>query len=264
MSNIEKHSPGSFCWFELGTMDSEAAKKFYSSLFGWSSQDFPMGPAGVYTIFQLNGRDVGATYTLNQQQRQMGVPPHWMPYISVSSADGAAKKIQDLGGQIFMPPFDVMDKGRMTVATDPAGAHFSIWEPKSSPGTTVTGVNGTACWADLSTPDADAAKKFYAGLFGWKFNEDTDDDPPSGYIHIQNGEDFIGGIPPASHRNPNVPPHWLTYFQVDDFDAASIKAKQLGGKFLMGPMHMENVGHIAVVADPQGAVFALFKSTRKQ
>lgn len=263
MPNIEKHSPGSFCWFELGTTDSNAAKKFYGSLFGWDAQDFPMGPAGVYTIFQLNGRDVGATYTLNAQQQQMRVPPHWMAYISVANADNAAKKIESLGGKLMMPPFDVMDKGRMTVVQDPTGAMFSIWQPKSSPGTRITGVSGTACWADLSTPDAEKAKKFYSGLFGWKFTEDTDDDPPSGYIHIQNGEEFIGGIPPAKHRNPHIPPHWLIYFEVGDFDSATAKAKQLGGKFLMEPMHMENVGHIAVVADPQGAVFALFKSTRK-
>ena len=263
MTNIEKHSPGSFCWFELGTTDQDAAKNFYGGLFGWSYQDFPMGPSGVYTICQLNGRDVGAMYKLNPQQQQMGVPPHWMPYIAVTSADDSAAKIQRLGGKTYMAPFDVMDKGRTTVAQDPAGAMFSIWQPKSSHGTTVTGVSGTACWADLSTPDADAAKKFYSGLFGWKFSEDTDDDPPSGYIHIQNGEEFIGGVPPAAHRNPHVPPHWMIYFEVADFDGATAKAKQLGGKFLMGPMHMENVGHIAVISDPQGAVSALFKSTRK-
>ena len=156
-----------------------------------------------------------------------------------------------------------MDKGRMAVLQDPAGATFSIWQAKASIGTGVAGQNGTACWVDISTPDPGGAKKFYSGLFGWKFTEDTDDDPPSGYLHIQTGEEFIGGVPPVSYRNPNVPPHWLVYYQVDDFDGSAAKAKQLGGKFLMPPMLMENVGHIAVVADPQGAVFALFKSTRK-
>ena len=263
MANIEKHAPGSFCWFELGTSDQNAAKKFYGSLFGWASEDFPMGPAGVYTIFRLGGRDVGATYTLNAQQ-QPGVPPHWMVYVSVGSADDAAKKAASLGGKVCAPPFDVMDKGRMAVVQDPAGAAFSIWQPKSSAGTTVTGVGGTACWVDISTPDPESAKKFYGGLFGWKFTEDTDDDPPSGYIHIQNGEEFIGGIPPAKFRDPHAPPHWLAYFQVDDFDASTAKATQLGGRFLMPPTFMENVGHIAVVADPQGAVFALFKLARKQ
>ena len=53
---------------------------------------------------------------------------------------------------------------------------------------------GTFCWADLSTPDPARAGKFYSDLFGWKLTDDTDDDPPSGYVHIQNGQEFMGGI----------------------------------------------------------------------
>jgi len=85
---------------------------------------------------------------------------------------------------------------------------------------------------------------------------------PAGYIHIKNGEDFIGGVPPATHRNPNAPPHWLLYFQVGDVEGATKKAAQLGGKVLMPARQMENVGTWSIVADPQGAVFALFKSAR--
>jgi predicted enzyme related to lactoylglutathione lyase len=89
-----------------------------------------------------------------------------------------------------------------------------------------------------------------------------DEKDPSGYLHIKNGEHFIGGIPPATHRNPNAPPHWLVYFQVADAEAATAKASQLGGKILMPARKMENVGTWSIVADPQGAVFALFKSAR--
>lgn len=64
MPNVEKHSPGSFCWFELGTGDQEAAKKFYRSLFSWDYSDFPMGPAESYTIFKVQGRDAAAAYNI--------------------------------------------------------------------------------------------------------------------------------------------------------------------------------------------------------
>jgi len=97
-------------------------------------------------------------------------------------------------------------------------------------------------------------------MFGWQLMKDEKD--PSGYIHIKNGENFIGGIPPAQHRNPNAPPHWLVYFQVADAEAATAKVGQLGGKVLMPARKMENVGTWAIVADPQGAVFSLFKSAR--
>ena len=166
--------------------------------------------------------------------------------------------------QSARPAFDVQDVGRMAVVQDPAGAKFCVWQAKKNKGTGIAGVDGTLCWADLSTPDPAAAGKFYSGLFGWKVIEDKDDDPPSGYLHIVNGDDFIGGIPPAAHRNPNAPPHWLAYFLVSSCDASTAKAKQLGAKAYMEPMTMEGVGRWAVLADPQGATFAVFQAMAKK
>jgi hypothetical protein len=182
-----------------------------------------------------------------------------MLYIAVENADQSVSKAAQAGGTVLAPAFDVMDAGRMAVIQDPAGAIFSVWQPKNSQGITITGDN-TFCWADLSTPNPERAGKFYADVFGWQLTKDEKD--PSGYLHIKNGEHFIGGIPPATHRNPNAPPHWLLYFQVADVEAATAKAAQLGGKILMPARKMENVGTWSIVADPQGAVFALFKSAR--
>lgn len=260
MPRIEKHKPGSFCWIELATTDQNAAKTFYGSLFGWEISDLPMGPGEVYTIFKLDGGDVSAAYTLRPEQRAQGVPPNWMIYVAVDDADAAATRAAQVGGKVLAPAFDVMDLGRMAVLQDPDGATFSVWQAKRGPGITFTGADGTLCWADLSTPNQARAGKFYADLFGWKLSGDTDDDSASGYLHIQNGEDFIGGIPPAAHRDPHTPPHWLPYFQTSNCDATAAKAKELGAKFYLEPMTMENVGRFAVLADPQGAVFAIFQS----
>ena len=72
------HTPGSFCWFELGTTDQNAAKKFYPAIFGWDVNDNPMGPDEVYTIFKLQGLDASAAYTLHADQRAQGVPANWI------------------------------------------------------------------------------------------------------------------------------------------------------------------------------------------
>jgi len=183
-----------------------------------------------------------------------------MVYMTVTNADQAATKAAQAGGTVLAPAFDVMDVGRMAVVQDPTGANFCLWQAKNSPGMAVRGEDNAFCWADLSSPDPARAGKFYADLFGWKIVSDEKD--PSGYLHIKNGEDFIGGIPPATHRNPNAPPHWLIYIQVADVEAAAAKAGQLGAKIFMPPRKMENVGTMAILADPQGAVFALFKSAR--
>jgi len=260
MANIDKHSPGAFCWIELATTDQAAAKKFYSSLFGWSIDDNPMGPDEYYTMFKLNDRNTGAAYTMRKEQREQGVPSHWGIYMSAANADEAAAKAGRLGATVLAPAFDVFDAGRMAVLRDPTGAIFSVWQPKKHAGIRVAGEDNAFCWADLSTPDPERGAKFYSDLFGWKVEKSEND--ASGYLHIKNGNDFIGGIPPAQHRNPQVPPHWLIYFQVADVEATATKAQQSGGKILMPAKTMEGVGTWAILADPQGAVFAIFKSGR--
>src|SRR5215469_889312 len=153
MTNASKgHPAGSFCWVELATTDQEGAKKFYSSLFGWSPNDNPMGPGEVYTIFRLNGRDAAAGYTLRKEQKDQHVPPHWALYIAANSADETASKAAKAGGTVLAPAFDVMDVGRMAVLQDPTGAVFCAWQAKKHSGLGAISENNAFCWADLSTP----------------------------------------------------------------------------------------------------------------
>jgi hypothetical protein len=260
MPNIDKHAPGSFTWIELSTTDQNAAKNFYGSLFGWTANDMPMGPGDFYTIFRIDGKDAAAAATLRPDQRERGVPAHWMIYVATNSADKTAERAAQAGGAVVAPPFDVFTAGRMAVIQDPTGAMFSIWQANKNTGIQIAGVDGTLCWADLSTSDPERAKQFYSDLFGWQITTEND---PSGYLHIKNGEEFIGGIQPAAQRNPNAPPHWLAYFLVSDCDASATRAKDLGASLYAGPMSIENVGRMAVIADPQGAVFSLFQPERK-
>lgn len=260
MPSIDNHKPGSFCWYELATTDQAAAKNFYTSLFGWSVNDYPMGPSEVYSMFGLEGKEVGAAYTLRPEQRSQGVPPHWMVYVAVENADEIARRAGELDAAVYAGPFDVADYGRMAVMADPTGAVFSIWQAKQHPGVGIEGVDGSACWVDLTTPDTERAQKFYSELFGWTTGADKD----SGYIHIQNGEEYIGGMQSSAQRNAQAPPHWMIYFLASDCDAFAGKAKDLGGQVLLPPTEMENVGRMGILRDPQGAVFALFQPAPRQ
>lgn len=259
MANIERHAPGNFSWIELATTDQTAAKEFYSKVFGWSAADYPMGPDEAYTIFQVDGRDAAAGCTLRPEQRAHGVPPHWNLYVAVEGADATAARAAELGGTVLAQPFDVFDSGRMAVLQDPTGAALSIWQPNKHPGTGIAGVNGTLCWADLNTPDRDRAAEFYSGLFGWQMMKE-DEHPGHNYWHIKNGEEFIGGLPPDAPQNPNAPAHWMAYFLVSDCDATAAEAKMLAATLYMPPTDFEDVGRISIMADPQGAAFAIFKA----
>jgi predicted enzyme related to lactoylglutathione lyase len=261
---IDRHAPGSFCWFELATTDQPAAKQFYTSLFGWEVADFPMGPSETYTIFRIDGRDAAAAYTMRPEQRAEGTPSNWMLYVRVDDADAAAARALALGATTMGPAFDVGENGRMAVVRDPAGAHFCVWQPKTTEGTGVVEEPGTVVWADLSTPDQDSAGRFYADLFGWKIVGGKNElaAKPGSYHHIVNGEDFIGGIPPATYRDPRTPPHWLLYFAVPSCEAAIARATSLGAHLLHGPMTIESVRSFAVLSDPQGAIFGIVDAQR--
>lgn len=253
MPHFTAHEPGSFSWVELATSDQQAAKAFYSALFGWAAVDSAIGPDEVYTMFRLEDRPAAAGYTMRPDEAALA-PPHWNIYITVENANATAARGTELGGHVFCEPFDVMTHGRMATIADPTGAVFQIWQPLNHIGFGIRDEASGFCWADLNTSDQSAAMGFYHKLFGWNFMPGEDN-----YVHIRNGENFIGGIPPGQYRDANTPPHWLVYFQADDCAASTEKAKSLGANILTGPFTMDNVGECSVMADPQGAVFAIFQ-----
>jgi uncharacterized protein len=257
MSEVTRHEPGAFCWAELATTDTRAAKDFYTSLFGWTFADSPMGPGPeeVYTRLQLRGKDVGALYRLMADQEARGVPPNWLCYVAVGSADEAAKKASELGGTVVAQPFDVMSYGRMAMLQDPQGAMLAVWQPGTHAGAQIVNEPGAMCWCELWTRDADGAGRFYTSLFGWGLK--TND--PS-YFEIQQDQKSIGGIMPMRPGMDGVPPQWGVYFQAADCDASARKASSLGGSVMMGPQDIPKVGRFAVVRDPQGAAFSIFQA----
>lgn len=251
-------APGTFCWAELATTDGPGAKKFYSELFGWTSDDIPIGPDMVYTMLKLDGKDVGALYQKGESMKN--VPTHWAQYISVASADETAAKAKSLGGTVMQDPFDVMDAGRMAVIIDPTGSAFCIWQAGKHTGYGVKGQPNTVSWNELLTTDTARAIDFYSKLFGWVAHTHGD---PMEYTEWMNGQEHAGGMMQiAPHMGP-VPPHWGIYFAVEDCDASFQKATSLGAQAMVPPMDIEDVGRFSVIQDPQGAVFSIIKLTAK-
>lgn len=256
MSTTDQHPAGSFVWLELATTDQSAAKSFYSTLFGWEAKDAPMGPDAVYTMFRLNDRDAAGGFQLSGNEG--GIPPHWQIYIGVDNVDASASRAAELGAKIVQGAMDIPNVGRMAVLQDPTGAVISLFQPGNHKGMGIVGEPGAFCWADLQTRDREAADNFYESLLGWQFLPGKDKDP-NGYLHIRNGEQYIGGLPETRTLPPNVPPHWLPYIQTTDCAGLTSRAKELGATILVPPMTIEGQLHFSVIADPQGAVFALFQ-----
>ena len=256
MGERTKYTPGTFSWVDLTTTDQEAAKSFYAGLFGWEADDRPAGNGVIYSMQQIGGKSVAAISPQPKQQREMGLPPLWNSYITVDSADDAAGKAGDLGATVHAPPFDVMDVGRMAVIADPQGAFFMVWEPRSTIGAELVNVPGALCWNELYTSDLDAAKDFYGGVFGWEWNQF--EQSPDPYFVIMNQGRSNGGVRKQSPQESGIPPHWIVYFTVENVDEAAGAVESSGGRTLAPAMDL-GPGRIAVMADPQGAAFALFQ-----
>lgn len=259
MTEYTEHAPGMFCWAELATTDTAAAKEFYTGLFGWGIDDVPMGEEGVYTMLQIDGKEVAALYEMKEEQRAQGVPPHWMVYVAVASADDTAERARSLGGTVLMGPFDVFDSGRMALVQDPTGAILAVWEPRQHIGARLANEPGTLTWAELVTADTDVAGKFYTQLFDW--DAETEDMGGTTYTSFMSGGQPAGGMMQMPEELGDIPPHWMVYFAVVDCDRSVDQAAGLGGRIQVPPTNIEGVGRFAVVQDPQGAVFSVIKLT---
>jgi predicted enzyme related to lactoylglutathione lyase len=277
MPERDGYIPGVPCWIDTSQPDPEAARDFYSALFGWQFEDvMPPGSEGKYFIGRIRGGDVAAVGSIPE-----GAPPMamWNTYIWVDSADEAASKALAAGGRALMEPFDVMDAGRMAVLADPEGAAFCVWQAKQHKGARVVNEHGSLNFNGLNTRDVDGAKSFYGSVFGWQtlalpggaemwtlpgYGDHLEELHPGLRKQVAEVggptgfEDVVASINPIPGDQPDVPPHWNVTFATDDADATAAKAGELGGKVVVPPFDAPWV-RMTVLSDPQGATFIASK-----
>lgn len=122
--------------------------------------------------------------------------------------------------------------------------------------------HGSFCWTEIATNDADKCVDFYTNVFGWSFQAGGGGAPGMDYREYTTGGDaLVGGLyqinPEWFGGNP-PPPHFMTYIAVDDVDENAKLAEELGGK-VHKIIDIPNVGRMAIIEDPTGAMIATFK-----
>jgi predicted enzyme related to lactoylglutathione lyase len=249
MAEVKTHVSMTPSWIDIGT-DTDAAKRFYTGLFGWETQEAgPVEETGGYGFFTKDGKLV-AGYGPQQNPG----PPYWTTYVDVPDTDAVAKKIEAAGGQVIVAPMDVMDAGRMAIFQDAEGAFIAAWQAGNHTGAQVVREPGAFTWCELNTRDVAGAKKFYASVFGWGADTAEGDMP---YTEFKLAGESIGGMMDMAAEMPaEVPPHWLVYIEVADTDAAVAKALELGAAAIVPAMDFPG-GRFAVLSDPQGAAFGI-------
>jgi predicted enzyme related to lactoylglutathione lyase len=246
-------APGTPCWVDLMTTDQEAARAFYSSLFGWK---IDVGPeeTGYYGMASVDGRNVAGLGGM----MGMDHPPVWNTYLATADADATSKAVEEAGGTVVAPAMDVMEFGRMAFAQVPGGGVFGYWQSGEHKGVALANEPGSLTWNEFMTRDYVGARDFYAKVFGHTYTDMSAEGFT--YATIELDGNTVGGIGELPAEVPqHVPPHWRAYFAVDDCDAAVAKVTELGGS-VQRPPSDSPYGRMADVADPQGAMFSVIKN----
>lgn len=255
---MKKYPHGQFSWADLGSPSVDASKKFYTSLFGWDVREMPMPEGGdAYTLCLQRGQQIAGIG--GQPPAMKGAPAVWTSYINVDNVDAIAARVTQHGGKVLMPAMDVMSEGRMLIVQDPTGATVGCWQPKNHTGAGLLNEVGALSWFELMTNDVAAAKQFYTGVFGWAFKESKD----YSEFSLKPGSESFGGMMTTPKEASGMPNMWMPYFNVAQVEAICTKAKQLGGKVLMGAHVIPNVGTFAVLSDPQGGAFNVIAMNAK-
>jgi predicted enzyme related to lactoylglutathione lyase len=250
------YAQGTPCWIDLMAKDQQAAMDFYKDLFGWEGER-QSDEFGGYAVMSLRGKAV-AGIGPSMAPEGMPEPPHvWTTYLASDDADATAQRIAAAGGSVMVPVMDVGDLGRMAIAVDPTGAVFGFWQHKSFIGATLVNEDSTLTWNECNTRDVPAASAFYHGAFG------VDTNPMEGaenYFILEVGGRPVGGMQDMSVDFPKeVPPHWMSWFEVDDVESTVDAAVKAGATLTVPPMEIPP-GRMAGLADPWGAVFCVLKS----
>jgi uncharacterized protein len=252
-----------FVWHDLNTKDLDGAKRFYSEVFNWKFEKSD----GEYAHIQAGDQMIGGMRKMSANEQQ---PPSWLGYVQVDDVAATVAAIEKQHGRVYVKT-TVMDKvGTFAVTADPTGGVFAPWhsaraeENKPDSGTPGTAKPGTFVWDELMTTDPEVAGQFYASVFGW---EPHDMDMGGGNIYTlfhrpgTKGRDNQPMGAGGMMKSPPNMPHsfWVAYVSVANTDQSSEKATRLGGKVIVPPTDIPNVGRFAYWTDPQGATIAVLQ-----
>src|SRR5262249_25480880 len=214
-TDVDK-SHGRFVWYELTTTDVEAAKAFYAEGVGWGTQDVSTSSLD-YTLFTAGGASVSGLMRLPEEAAKMGFAPGWLGYVAVDDVDAAADRIKQLGGAVQVPPTDVPNISRFSVAVDPQQATIALfkWLDGGQAQTAQLDARGRVGGHELLADDWEKAWAFYRELFGWQ-KAAADIGTTGTYQQFSAGGQTIGGM---FTKPAIVPvPFWLYYFNTGDID----------------------------------------------
>lgn len=244
---MTKMSSGRFCWHELLTTDPVKSLTFLEALLGVKGKGSQHAPGEYTELYAGESPFAGLMATPDP-----AIPSCWLGYILVEDLARDTERARELGAVVHMANQEIPKVGRFSMLRDPQGAVFYLFQSQDEmPEGQMT--PGAVCWSELHSPDLNGSTAFYSQLLGWKHKAL----PMEGfqYSMFEIGGRDVAGMMAARE---GTPPFWLHYFLVQNTDQTCEKAVGLGARLVAPPSDVPNMGRMAVLADPAGAVFALW------
>lgn len=235
------HPQGAVCWLDMMLPGQAEALAFYQPLFGWSGE--PDTDDHVrYAVQTVQGKAVAGIGRMPEGEPDMP----WTGYFAVTDLDAAVARIGAHGGKVVVGATDAPGQGRFAHGTDPAGAHFGLWEAGPFPGFQIWGEPGCMGWFELVTAEGKGSADFYAALL--ECTAEGMAEMPEGYWTLQaEGQPRAGIFQVAEATKP----YWRPYFLVQNPDQAAAAAQAAGARLVDPPMDTP-FGRMATLNDPNG------------
>jgi len=246
-----EHLPGKVIWHDLVTPDLEAAKRFYSGLFGWSFRDIGSG----YSVAYNEGEPVGGIF-----ERPLAAGSHrqplWLSFIAVGDAGNIVRAAEQDGAKLLAGPKGHPNRGDQAVLSDPEGAMFAVLASSNGDPADYLPSTGDWIWSAVLVHDPDQEAAFYQKVFDYDVFDISEGEPLQVVLSSQ---DYARAtIRPLVH-GAHGRPRWLGFVRVADVASSASKAKSLGARVLVEPRTDRQGGRIAVIADPSGAPLGLME-----
>ena len=252
MTRVTSHKPDRPIWFDLATRDAVSARAFYAAVLNWE-YDVAGPDFGGYAMAR-RGTDMCAG--IGQLPPSESGPSAWHVFFGVVNADDAVARILAAGGRVISPAMNIGEFGRHAMCQDPTGALFGLWQPMRHAGAGLLGEPGGMAWSEVNTRDASAAATFYSTVFGLR--DDVLEMQGTPYHMLHTAEGPACGVLQMTAEWGDMAPHWMTYFAVENAEAAKARVEAAGGTVPFGPFDSP-YGRIIVVMDPQGAAVSLIE-----
>ncbi|MEH0111231.1 VOC family protein [Tersicoccus sp. MR15.9] len=252
----DKWPAGTPCWVDMMVPDVARSQAFYRAVLGWDFSE-PVAEFGGYSNASANGQLAAG---LSPQMEGMdGAPVAWMTYLATDDIDATHERVTGNGGQVIAPPMQVGEMGSMACYTDPTGAAFGVWQAGQHTGFNAVDEPGTVAWDDVMSTDYDAARRFYAAVFGYTYQDLDMGGMKYAMFSVAGGQREAGGIGEGAGAGGSA---WNVAFTVADVDAAVDTIGEAGGTVVDAPSDFQ-YGRILSATGPDGERFQLVSPQKK-